>query len=135
MKMPISAARVIIEDVGGKILFLKRANSQHGNGILCLPGGKVDYGKTIEQTAINEVKEETNLKLRNLEYLFYSDGLPTPKDNLHVITHYFHAYPIGRIKLNEESSGYFWLWPSEIENYEIGFGNDDAVRKYFSEDF
>ncbi len=55
-----TAARVIIKK-GNKILFIHRIK---GNKVYyVLPGGAIEKGETSEQTAIREVKEETNFNI------------------------------------------------------------------------
>lgn len=131
--IPLSVARVIVENLEGKVLFLKRSVAQYGESKLCLPGGKVEWGQTVEQAARQELKDETCLEAENLEFLFYEDGLPESQGDMHVINFYFKSnYSGAKIKLNPESSEFFWLSSKEMGNYSIAFGNDKAVRKYFS---
>ncbi len=59
----------------GQILFEKRRDC----GMWGLPGGKIDAGESIEQTAIREAKEETGFNIQVMRLLgVYSD----PKDHL-----------------------------------------------------
>jgi ADP-ribose pyrophosphatase YjhB (NUDIX family) len=128
---PIPVARVILEDLEKGILLLERA-SKESRGKWCLPGGKVDCGKTVEEAGWDEVREETNLSVRSLDFLFYLDGaLPYLKEELQYITFYFHAREYsGNLMLNSESSDSRWVKPSELKNYEIVFGNDIALKRY-----
>lgn len=63
-----------LEDLSHKyhpIVLIERKNLPHG---WALPGGFVDVGETIEQTAVREAKEETNLDVKLTELLgVYSD--------------------------------------------------------------
>jgi len=68
---PIPVARLIIKNTRGKIMILRRAESEYATGSWCLPGGKVDYGDTVEQSAARELEEETSLACNSLRFLFY----------------------------------------------------------------
>ena len=74
------AAVMIVKD--GKVLLGKRnvdpekAGSQlHGEGTWTLPGGKVDFGETIHNAAIRELKEETDLDAKKLELISVTDEI------------------------------------------------------------
>ncbi len=55
---PIPTVDIIIEIESGGIVLIKRKNPPHGWAI---PGGFVDYGESLEEAAIREAKEETDL--------------------------------------------------------------------------
>jgi ADP-ribose pyrophosphatase YjhB (NUDIX family) len=56
---PPIAADVIIE-IGTKVVLIERRNFPFGWAI---PGGFVEYGETVEQTAVREAREETSLEV------------------------------------------------------------------------
>ncbi len=51
----------------GKFVMGKRKGS-HGEGSWSVPGGHQEFGESIEQTAIREVKEETGLDITNIRF-------------------------------------------------------------------
>ncbi len=57
---PLVAVGVIIRNKDGKILLGERLRS-HGAGTYQIPGGHMEYGKSFEETARDEVREETGL--------------------------------------------------------------------------
>lgn len=59
----ILAASAVILDSAGRFLLAQRANPPE-EGHWTLPGGRVDPGETLEQTAIREVYEETGVIVR-----------------------------------------------------------------------
>ena len=64
---------VLVKDSDGRILLEQRSDCK----LWGFPGGRVDAGETIEQSAVREVFEETGLKVRVIRLLgIYSD----PKD-------------------------------------------------------
>jgi ADP-ribose pyrophosphatase YjhB (NUDIX family) len=59
MRTPHSGANAIVINEAGEVLLIKRSD----NGRWCLPGGHVDYGETIAQTAVREAFEETGVQI------------------------------------------------------------------------
>ena len=78
---PIPTVDIIIEMESEGIILIKRKNPPHGWAI---PGGFVDYGESLEEAAIREAKEETNLEVELIrQFHTYSDpeqGSKTPYD-------------------------------------------------------
>jgi ADP-ribose pyrophosphatase YjhB (NUDIX family) len=73
---PKLAVDVIIT-LAGKVILIKRKNPPYG---WALPGGFVEYGETVEDAAIREVKEETGLDLIDLKQFYvYSEPKRDPR--------------------------------------------------------
>ncbi len=64
-----AAVAAIIENEKGEILLTRRAFEPH-KGYLDLPGGFVDPMESIEQALMREIKEELELDISAMEYLF-----------------------------------------------------------------
>jgi 8-oxo-dGTP pyrophosphatase MutT (NUDIX family) len=68
-----SGVMVLVKDSNGKILLEQRSDCK----LWGFPGGRIEAGETIEQSAVREVFEETGLTVRIVRLLgIYSD----PKD-------------------------------------------------------
>jgi 8-oxo-dGTP pyrophosphatase MutT (NUDIX family) len=128
---PIPVVRLFVTDSKGKVLLLKRDTTSHAQGAWCLPGGKVDYGDTVEEAAARELHEETGLVCTKAKFLFYQDSLPPATGEMHCINFYFECQVSKEIQLNEESSESAWIAPSDIKDYEIAFRNDVALLNYW----
>jgi 8-oxo-dGTP diphosphatase len=63
--IPIAVCSVIRN---GKILFIRRDKFPF-EGLLSLPGGKIEYGEALEETALRELKEETGIRSRFVRHL------------------------------------------------------------------
>ena len=88
-------------------------NGQDTGGIYepdswCLPGGKQEYNETIFECAQREVKEETNLKVWNLEVFSAIDDI---QPNKHFVTIQMIAKNYsGDIKIMEPDKQDEWKW-------------------------
>jgi 8-oxo-dGTP diphosphatase len=131
-KIPLPVARVILVDDMESILFLKRPKEAYAGGRWCLPGGKVDIGQTVQQAAVEETKQETNLDIYDVRFLFYQDRLPDTQDTIHAIQFYFAAKYEGILKRNRESTQSRWIPPGRMSEYDVAFKNDEAIKKYLS---
>ncbi len=79
---PLITVDIIIRYKGG-IVLVDRAHEPFGWSI---PGGFVEFGETVEQTAIREAKEETNLDVQIVrQFHVYSDPKRDPRGG-HSIT-------------------------------------------------
>lgn len=130
---PIPVVRLIIPDSQNRALILKRRNSVHSSGMWCLPGGKIDYGETIEQSIVKELMEETSLVCTASRFLFYQDSLPPEAGSMHCINLYFECSVTGTIVLNDESSEFAWIGTEDLGKYRIAFKNDIGLMRYWKE--
>lgn len=104
-----------IIDIQGR-LFLRTTPSQN-NKFTCI-NGPVEWGKTIEETLRNNVKEKTNLDISNYELIGLTDGLHIPtkpgEAPIHLV---FADYRVLSSQKSSFSSNekreHAWLKPSE----------------------
>ncbi len=73
---------IIIELESGGIVLIKRKNPPPGWAI---PGGFVDYGESLEEAAVREAKEETNLDVELVRQL-HTYSAPERDPRHHTIT-------------------------------------------------
>lgn len=128
---PIPAARLIVADRQGRVLILRRAAGTHSAGRWCLPGGKVDYGDTVEAAARRELMEECGLDCRELRFLFYQDSLPAIPGDMHCINLYLACRADGQVQLNSESDQHAWISERQLAEFDLAFRNDDGLKKYW----
>jgi mutator protein MutT len=126
---PIPVVRLIVTDSNGRVLLLRRAANTTGGNLWCLPGGKVDYGDTVEQTAARELEEETGLRAEQLRFLFYQDSLPFSQGQMHCINLYFECDASGEVVINGESTESAWIGPEDLPNFMIAFRHDRALER------
>ncbi|MCL4218681.1 MAG: NUDIX hydrolase [Candidatus Hydrogenedentes bacterium] len=76
----------------GKLLLVK--HQKEGETYWLLPGGGVDFGESLEEALVREVKEETNLDIEVGAPVLVSDTLP-PDLERHVVNIVFTAERTG----------------------------------------
>ncbi len=133
MKNPVPVVRLIVTDGQNRVLILKRQNTTYGDEAWCLPGGKVDYGKTVTEEVVTELREETSLECTSMRFLFYQDSLPPEPGKMHCINFYFECTASGAVVLNQEASEYAWISAENLKHYNLVFGNDAALRQYWQQ--
>ena len=90
---PLLTVDIIIE-IDTKIVLIQRANPPYG---WALPGGFVDYGESLEASAIREAKEETSLEVM-LQEQFHTYSDPDRDPRHHTVTTVFIGKGIGTLK-------------------------------------
>ena len=116
MKKEKSCGAIIVKN--GKVLLIHQTND-----VWCFPKGHVENGETEVETAIREVKEETNLDVEIDVSKRYSINYLV-KENVPKETVYFLAKPIGNINIIKQ----------EKEINEAYFENIDKVMDVISYD-
>lgn len=91
----VRVSAVILKE--GKILLIKRRKDK----FFCLPGGRVEFGETLELALKREILEETNQKITVGPLLYLRDFIPSI--NKHVIEPVF----LGKITSKRELTNNF----------------------------
>ncbi len=103
---PRVGANAIVFNEAGEILLTRRAD----NGQWCLPGGHMDFGETLAETAVRETLEETGLHVQ-VERLIgvysapYPDGITLNDTNQVVIASFLCRVTGGEPCLGSETTG------------------------------
>ncbi len=137
----ITTDAVVVQS--GHVLVIRRGH-QPGKGLLALPGGFLAGGLTLEDNAVKELKEETNIKLpsqvlrgsiknqkafdhpersqrgRTVTFAYYIELEPSLKDGL------------PRVKGGDDAAKAFWLPLSALGEKEDEFFEDHLqIVKWF----
>ncbi len=125
-KNPIPTVDIIIEYKDG-IVLIERKNYPYGWAI---PGGFVDYGESLEQAAIREAKEETNLDVELItQFHTYSD--PTRDPRQHTITTVYIAKGKGILKGKDDAINAKIFTQKNLPEI-IAFDHKKILEDYFN---
>jgi ADP-ribose pyrophosphatase YjhB (NUDIX family) len=125
-KNPIPTVDIIIEIESKGIVLIKRKNPPYG---WALPGGFVDYGESLEEAAVREAKEETDLDLKLIEQFHtYSDQKRDPRH--HSISTVYIAKAKGTPQAKDDAAEIGIFNESSLPD-EIAFDHRSILRDYF----
>jgi len=119
MKNPLVGVGVFVYNRADQILLGKRKGA-HGSGQWSLPGGHLEFNESFEDCCIREVKEETDLDIRGVEKLGFTNDL-FESDDLHYVTLFFQTRLVGPVikhkpKLMEPDKCDGWEW-FDLDNF------------------
>ncbi len=119
MKPVRIAAKVLIEDPKKRILLVKRAYEPE-KGYWDIPGGIIEAGEVIEDAAVREVKEETGLEVKIIDFLGVSNEITEGRDWKIVLLIFKAEFLGGDVTLDEnEVSEFKWLDKKSLQKEKL----------------
>jgi ADP-ribose pyrophosphatase YjhB (NUDIX family) len=127
---PLITVDILIRYKGG-IVLVERKFEPFGWSI---PGGFVDYGETVEQAAIREAKEETNLNIHVIrQFHVYSDPKRDPR-NTHSITVAMIATGRGVLKAGDDAKE-AKVFSLDAPFPKMPFDHNKIIKDYLNEEY
>ena len=125
-KNPIPTVDVIIEIETKGIVLIKRKNPPYG---WALPGGFVDYGESLEEAAVREAKEETDLEAR-LTRQFHTYSNPNRDPRHHSISTVYVGKAQGTPQAKDDAMEIGVFNESNLPD-AIAFDHRSILQDYF----
>lgn len=118
------STRVLIFNEENKVLILqcKRPRKEDGWDF---PGGHLDKYEQVEEAAIREVQEETNLKISQLTLM---ETIVQEEKNKCLI-YYAAKYKSGTIELSKEHKEFKWIEKDELQYYDFYYDSSIDIAK------
>lgn len=124
-RTPLVTVDVVIEHEGG-IVLVRRAHPPSG---WALPGGFVEYGETLEEAAVREMREETGLEVDLIrQFHTYSDPGRDPR--FHTIGTVFVGRGRGRLTAGDDAAE-ARVFTRDALPAEIAFDHRAILEDYF----
>lgn len=114
-KIPRAGSAILVEH-NGKYLLGKRNKKNYLN-FWVIPGGKVEWGESLEQAGVRELKEETNLDVEIVKFIGWKEIINI-KDDYHRYVFFF----LGKLK-NEQIN----IKPTD-DISEVRFFSADEIK-------
>jgi phosphoglycolate phosphatase len=118
---PVATVGGLIRDEQGNMLLVR---TRKWSGLYGIPGGKVDYGETLENAFIREAREETGLEITDPVFIMNQDCVEHPQfyRPRHYILVNYTAKALGirpAVKLNHESDACVWAAADQALGLEL----------------
>ena len=127
MEQTQNSGCVIIKDETLLVLWRKKHNHYE------IPGGKVESGETLEQTAIRETKEEIGCDVKVIKYLCYKDFHIDKKD---FRSHTYLAEILGKqrpkVIETDKFDHVFWLPITRYNSFSVAPNVKDLCEDYIN---
>ena len=125
-KPRLTSAVLVVQD--GKYLLAER-NKENYQGYWIIPGGGVNFGETIQEAAIREIKEETNLDVELIKLIGYKEIINVP-GNYHSLVFYHLAKPKHMdLEASSDVSAVKFLDIEEIKKLKIAESVEWVMKK------
>ncbi|MCL4531037.1 MAG: NUDIX domain-containing protein [Chloroflexi bacterium] len=128
---PEPTVRILIFNPRGEMLLTK---SHKWNGKYVIPGGHIELGESAIETAHREIREETGLEIRDLEFMrwqefIYDEQFWKPR---HFIFFAFTAkLDKGEVVLNDEAEEFIWIDPqSALKELDVDSYTMACIQTY-----
>tara|TARA_Y100000031_G_C8049861_1_gene305648 strand:- start:191 stop:589 length:399 start_codon:yes stop_codon:yes gene_type:complete len=127
MNKPRIGSAVLVEHEG-KFLLGQR-NKKNYFGYWVIPGGGVGYGETLQEAALREIKEETNLDVELVKLICHQEIINLP-GNYHSVVFFHLAKPKHlNIQASDDLSQAKFFSLEEIKNLKIAESVEHVLRE------
>ncbi len=131
------AAKAFIEHEG-KVLVLRESGkyfdgTQKGN--FDIVGGRIEFGKSLEENLLREIEEETGLKHNQIgvgKVFFVNEAYPVVRgERLQIIRIFFKCKSTTpKIKLSKDHDLFEWIFPDEYKTKGIIENLEEVFEEY-----
>ncbi len=128
-KFPKVVAGALIYNEKGEI-FLAQSHKWKNKWIV--PGGKVDWGESLEECVKREIKEETGLEIMDIEFVQFQESVFSEECSTeqHFIFLNFCCRAASKnVVLNDELQKYVWINPREALKLDL----NSSTRRFIVE--
>jgi nucleoside triphosphatase len=129
-RYPEPTVGALIFDGEGK-LFLMSSHKWRGKWVV--PGGHIELGERMEDALRREVKEETNLDIRDIEFVCFQEFIHDRRfwQRRHFIFFDFTCRTDSTdVRLNDEAQEYVWATLDEARRLPVEHYTAVAIEQY-----
>ena len=127
---PLLTVGALVESPQKNILIVETTK---WNGTWGVPGGKVDWGETMEKALIREFKEEVALDLTNIQFALLQEAVldyQFYKPAHFALVNFFASSNTEKIIPNEEIVTWAWVSPQKALEYPLNSYTKILVEKF-----
>jgi ADP-ribose pyrophosphatase YjhB (NUDIX family) len=118
-RMPVATVGALIYNPKGEVLMVRTPKWSHRWGI---PGGKIKFGETAVDALQREIKEETNLRIEDIQFVLVQDCIHSKefyRDEHFLLLNYTCVTRDSEVILNEEAVEFRWVTPQQTLKMDL----------------
>jgi ADP-ribose pyrophosphatase YjhB (NUDIX family) len=110
-KFPLTTVGGLLRDAAGNVLLVR---TRKWSNLWGIPGGKVEYGESLETAFLREIREETGLEAANPRLVLIQEAIEHPEfhEKKHFVLINYAADVPGtepEVTLNDEAQEWRWM--------------------------
>lgn len=113
-RRPVGTVGALVFNRAGQVLMVRTQKWSDRWGI---PGGKIKWGETSTAALRRELKEETNLEVRDVRFVLVQDCIRSPEfyreEHFLLLNYTCSVAGKAEVKLNEEAREHRWVTPAQ----------------------
>ncbi len=131
---PLVGVGVVIFNNDQQVVLVKRGKEPN-KGLWAIPGGSVELGEPVRETAIREVREECNIEIELTDLLGVVDLILKDNDGKiqyhYILIDYLAKYKGGELTPQSDVSEAAWFKQYQIEDLDIPEVTKKILEKAF----
>ena len=132
-RFPLATVGALVTNPQGKVLVVRTCKWRGSWGV---PGGKVEWGETLEAALLREFREEVGLELSQVQFALLQEAVTDPQfhRSAHfVLINYFASSSCSAVTPNHEIEAWLWLTPAEALLLPLNSFTRVLVRLYIDQ--
>jgi ADP-ribose pyrophosphatase YjhB (NUDIX family) len=117
----------------GRVLLIQRGKPGRLQGLWTFPGGHVEWGESLREAALRELREETGVTaeitaiIDTIEVI-HRDGIGR-KEAHFVLTVFIAAWTAGEASPNDDAAAVRWAAPNEFDSIALTPGTAELLGR------
>jgi nucleoside triphosphatase len=129
-RYPIPAVGALVASPAGRVLLVRTGKWR---GLWGVPGGKVDWGESLEAALRREFLEEVGLRLSEVRLAYFEEAIFPPdfyRPAHFILFNYFARVESEEVRPNEEIHEWAWVEPLRAAAYPLNMYTTPLVERY-----
>ena len=131
-QFPLTTVGALVVNPQGQVLIVKTTKWRGTWGI---PGGKVEWGETLEEALLREFREEVGLELQQVRFALLQEAVQDPqfiRDAHFILVNYYAFSASETIIPNEEIVEWAWVTPEQAISYPLNSYTRLLIQDYMA---
>jgi len=129
-QFPLTTVGALVVNGAGRVLIVKTTKWRGTWGV---PGGKVEWGETLEAAVKREFREEVGLELTQVRFALLQEAVRDPqffRDAHFIMVNYYAFSASENITPNEEIVEWAWVTPQQAMSYPLNSYTSLLIADY-----